>query len=58
MHRGEITFFIRRDDLLEVAETLRDDPALRFEFCSGVSGVHYPNDDEAASCTRSTTCCR
>jgi NADH-quinone oxidoreductase subunit C len=44
VHRGEITFFIRRHDLLRVAETLRNDPALRFEFCSGVSGVHYPND--------------
>ena len=45
VHRREITFFIRRDDLLKVAETLRNDPALRFEFCSGVSGVHYPNDE-------------
>ena len=44
VHRGEITFFIRRADLLAVAQTLRDDPALRFEFCSGVSGVHYPGD--------------
>ena len=45
VHRGEITFFIRRDDLLKVVETLRNDPALRFELCSGVSGVHYPNDE-------------
>ena len=45
VHRGEITFFIRRGDLLQVARTLRDDPALRFEFCSSVSGVHYPNDE-------------
>ena len=45
VHRGEITFFIRRHDLPTVAQTLRDDPALRFEFCSGVSGVHYPNDE-------------
>jgi NADH-quinone oxidoreductase subunit C len=45
VHRGEITFFIRRDTLLQVASTLRDDPALRFEFCSGVSGVHYPGDE-------------
>jgi NADH-quinone oxidoreductase subunit C len=44
VHRGEITFFIRRERLLEVARLLRDDPALRFEFCSGVSGVHYPKD--------------
>jgi NADH-quinone oxidoreductase subunit C len=46
IHRGEITLFIRRANLLSVAKTLRDDPALRFEFCSGVSGVHYPNDKD------------
>jgi NADH-quinone oxidoreductase subunit C len=39
--RGEITFFIRKEHLLEVARTLRDEPSLRFEQCSGVSGVHY-----------------
>jgi NADH-quinone oxidoreductase subunit C len=44
VHRGEITFFIRRANLLETAKLLRDDPMLRFEFCSGVSGVHYPDD--------------
>jgi NADH-quinone oxidoreductase subunit C len=44
VHRGEITFFIRRAALLSVARLLRDDPALRFEFCSGVSGVHYPEE--------------
>jgi NADH-quinone oxidoreductase subunit C len=45
VHRGEITFFIRRAHLLHVAQLLRDDASLRFEFCSGVSGVHYPDDD-------------
>ncbi len=44
VHRGEITFFVRREDLLAVAQLLRDDEVLRFEFCSGVSGVHYPDD--------------
>jgi NADH-quinone oxidoreductase subunit C len=44
VHRKEVTFFVRRDSLLAVAQQLRDDPALRFEFCSGVSGVHYPNE--------------
>ncbi|CAB4993767.1 MAG: NADH-quinone oxidoreductase subunit C [Actinobacteria bacterium] len=42
--RGEITFFVRRDQLFAFASTLRDEPGLRFEFCSGVNGVHYPND--------------
>jgi NADH-quinone oxidoreductase subunit C len=44
VHRGEVTFFIRRARLREVVQELRDDPSLRFELCSGVSGVHYPED--------------
>ena len=40
--RGEITFFIRRHAILDVVTQLRNDDKLRFEFCSGVSGVHYP----------------
>ncbi|MGW2510881.1 NADH-quinone oxidoreductase subunit C [Streptomyces scopuliridis] len=42
--RGELTFHITREHLVQVARTLRDDPALRFELCTGVSGVHYPGD--------------
>jgi NADH-quinone oxidoreductase subunit C len=42
--RGEVTFFVRRERLRDVAQRLRDEPALRFEFCSGVSGVHYPDE--------------
>lgn len=42
--RGELTFFIRRERLLDAARALRDDPALRFEYFSGVSGVHYPQE--------------
>ncbi len=45
VHRGEITFFIRRERLLETAQLLRDDAQLRFEMCLGVSGVHYPGDE-------------
>ncbi len=44
VYRGEITFHVRREDLTVVAQVLRDDPALRFEFCAGVSGVNYPDD--------------
>ncbi|HWJ66303.1 MAG TPA: NADH-quinone oxidoreductase subunit C [Nocardioides sp.] len=44
IHRGEITFHVRRADLVRAMRLLRDDPALRFEFLSGVSGVHYPGD--------------
>jgi NADH-quinone oxidoreductase subunit C len=42
--RGEITFYVGREHLPEVASQLRDDPALRFELCTGVSGVHYPDE--------------
>ncbi|MGQ0631298.1 MAG: NADH-quinone oxidoreductase subunit C [Sporichthyaceae bacterium] len=40
--RGELTFHVRRDQIAAVAKVLRDDASLRFEMCSGVSGVHYP----------------
>jgi NADH-quinone oxidoreductase subunit C len=43
--RGELTFHVRRDRLVEVCSRLRDDPELRFEICTGVSGVHYPTDE-------------
>ena len=39
--RGEITFYVRRESIVEMCRTLRDDPALRFELCSSVSGVDY-----------------
>lgn len=42
--RGELTFFVRRERLLEVMRQLRDDAHLRFELCASVSGVHYPTD--------------
>ncbi|PSK92820.1 NADH dehydrogenase subunit C [Murinocardiopsis flavida] len=42
--RGEITFHVRREALLTLARRLRDDEALRFELCIGVTGVHYPSD--------------
>lgn len=42
--RGEITFFVYREHLVEFARVLRDEPGLRFEMCMGVNGVHYPED--------------
>jgi NADH-quinone oxidoreductase subunit C len=42
--RGELTLEVRREHLVVVAQALRDDAALRFELCLGVSGVHYPSD--------------
>jgi NADH-quinone oxidoreductase subunit C len=44
VERGEITFHVRREDLVEFARALRDDPGLRFEMCMGVNGVHYPHE--------------
>ncbi|MEX0913617.1 MAG: NADH-quinone oxidoreductase subunit C [Demequina sp.] len=42
--RDELTLYIAREHLLAVVQHLRDDQDLRFEFCLGVSGVHYPAD--------------
>jgi len=44
VHRGELTLFVKREGLLDLCRTLRDEPRLRFEHFSGVSGVDYPND--------------
>lgn len=44
VHAEELTLYINRDYLLEVARHLRDDQDLRFEMCLGVNGVHYPAD--------------
>ncbi|MDZ7884662.1 MAG: NADH-quinone oxidoreductase subunit C [Mycobacterium sp.] len=44
--RDELTLEVRREHLPAVAQALRDDPALRFELCLGVSGVHYPQDQD------------
>jgi NADH-quinone oxidoreductase subunit C len=43
--RDELTLFVRREHLPMVARVLRDDPALRFEMCLSVSGVHYPHEE-------------
>jgi NADH-quinone oxidoreductase subunit C len=44
---GDLTFYVRREQLMAVARQLRDDPRLRFELCLGVSGVHYPTETGA-----------
>jgi NADH-quinone oxidoreductase subunit C len=43
--RGELTLHIKPERIAEVAQALRDDPALRFELCSSVSGVDYLGGD-------------
>jgi NADH-quinone oxidoreductase subunit C len=44
VENGELTLHVRPSRLVTVARRLRDDPALAFELCLGVSGVHYPAD--------------
>ena len=39
--RDELTLHIAREHLIGVATALRNDPDLRFELCSSVSGVDY-----------------
>jgi NADH-quinone oxidoreductase subunit C len=42
--RGELTLHIKPERIAEVCRVMRDDPALRFELCSSVSGVDYLDD--------------
>jgi NADH-quinone oxidoreductase subunit C len=44
--RGELTLYVRADALLRVARVLRDDPSLRFELLSSISGVDYIGTDK------------
>ena len=39
--RGEITYYVEPAAIAEVCRVMRDDPALRFELCSSVSGVDH-----------------
>ncbi|MEV6690996.1 NADH-quinone oxidoreductase subunit C [Micromonospora sp. NPDC051196] len=43
--RDELTLHIRPERIAEVCQVMRDDPALRFELCSSVSGVDYLGAD-------------
>ncbi|QGN34849.1 NADH-quinone oxidoreductase subunit C [Microlunatus sp. Gsoil 973] len=44
VERGDLTVHVAREHLVALMKILRDDAHLRFEFFSGVSGVHYPTD--------------
>ena len=44
--RGELTLHIAPEQIAAVCQTMRDDPALRFELCSSVSAVDYLGHDE------------
>ncbi|MET0136483.1 MAG: NADH-quinone oxidoreductase subunit C [Kibdelosporangium sp.] len=42
--RNEITYYVAREHLVQICRTLRDEPGLKFELCSSVSGVDYGVD--------------
>jgi len=42
--RGEMTFYVMPENLVAFMTECRDEPALRFEMCTSVSGVHFPHD--------------
>jgi NADH-quinone oxidoreductase subunit C len=44
VHRGELTLFVKRDAIVDICRTMRDDATLRFEMCASLSGVDYPAD--------------
>jgi NADH-quinone oxidoreductase subunit C len=44
--RDEITFYVQRDELVALCQTLRDEAGLRFEMCMSVSGVDYGTEVE------------
>ena len=46
--RGEITLTVGADRYLEVARTLRDEPALRFEQLIDLTGVDYSSWGDGA----------
>ncbi len=46
IHADEITYHVAPEHLVAFALALRDEPALRFEICMGVVGVHYPHEGD------------
>jgi NADH-quinone oxidoreductase subunit C len=57
--RGELTLYIERERIAEVCQVLRDDPSLRFELLSSVSGVDYldaPNGEQVNGSPRRLHC--
>jgi NADH-quinone oxidoreductase subunit C len=44
--RGDLAVTVTRDTLHEVAQFLRDDPAMDFDYIVHVSSVDWPDDEE------------
>ena len=45
-YRGDDTILIRREDLLEVAKHLKEDPAFDFQVLLDLTVVDYPEEEE------------
>ena len=58
IHRGEITFHVRREDLLAVAQAAPRRPEAALRAVLGRQRRELPRGHRRASCTRSTTCSR
>jgi NADH-quinone oxidoreductase subunit C len=43
--RGEITFYVKKERIAEIAQIARDDQGLRFELLASLSGVDYGESD-------------
>lgn len=43
--RGELTLYVTPERIAEICQLMRDDPGLRFELCSSVSGVDYLGEE-------------
>ena len=44
-HRGEVTVVVLPAAILAIARTLRDDPALRYDFLADLTAVDWPERD-------------
>ena len=44
--RGEMTFYVKPEHLIAFMTECRDEPALRFEMCTSISGVHFPEETD------------
>lgn len=44
--RGEMTFYVQPEHLIAFMTECRDEPALRFEMCTSISGVHFPEESD------------
>lgn len=44
--RGELTFIIKKENLIKVCQFLKSDPELKYNFLSDVCGVDFPQKEK------------